>query len=128
MKNIITICLLFLCSIGMAQNKQKDSLVFENGIDTLNNTIKMNLSSDGHITSGTFKYPKKDTVQCYFQVIVGVEKGQLMGQWFDGWVVKVINHDFIFKSYDDPEYKYYQPIYLYHDKKTKVTKKVIQYY
>jgi len=74
----------------------------------------------------SFLRPKKDTTQCYFQIIKGVVNGQLMGEWFDGWVIKPKGDQFIFST-DDADEKYYEPIYLYHNKKV-VTAKVINHY
>ena len=75
-------------------------------------------------TSGnhTFNKAPKDTVICYFREITGVVKGNLMGTWHKGYIVKPKgNNSFI---YDEK----YEPFYLYGDKKTHSKNPVIQYF
>lgn len=70
----------------------------------------------------------KDTTTCYFQIIKGITKGVLMGEWVKGWIVKPKYDRTIFITTPNMDNKPYEPFYLYSDKKTRVKEKVINHY
>jgi len=67
----------------------------------------------------TLKY---DTIQIYFNEITGVSEGKLITQWVKGFMIK---QSFYENARTIGNYNEY---YIYSDKKTKVTNKIIQSY
>jgi hypothetical protein len=81
-----------------------------------------------NVGDGGTLYIVKDTIICYFQIITGVVKGNLMGRWIKGWVVAPRSKNNFLIIGEGIDYKQYEPFYLYPDKKTRVTQKVINHY
>lgn len=93
---------------------------------TVDSNARVNNNGYNNI-SGGFEIIK-DTTICYFQIIKGITKGVLMGEWVKGWIVKPKYDRTIFITTPDMDNKQYEPFYLFSDKKTRVKEKVINHY
>lgn len=114
MKHLLTITLLSLSLGAMGQGRPKKSEF----IDTLLTNIT------GQSTTYISTYTQKqDTVTSYFNEITGVENGKLITQWVKGYRIKstYYQNTWAINTFVDD-------VYLYPDKKTKVTNKIIQSY